>query len=100
MTNTNIKGLTIKTNNQYREILTGYELTEELHSEFDYMEDINEHSFIKYKGEYYALDTFQRIDTFENPQEWHGILNFTVFNGLLIALSDCGDMAKIAYYHN
>lgn len=95
-----MNNLTIKTNNQYREILMGYDVPEQYRDDFDYMDNIDENMFFKYKGQYYALDQFMvGTSDREELEGFHGIHNATYFSGVLIKLSDCGDMVQVASYH-
>ena len=80
------------TNNQYREILTGYDIPEKYHSDFDYMDDINEGSFFKYRGQYYSLDNFMLASSLDN---WDGIECDTFFSATVIKMSDCGDSVLV-----
>lgn len=94
--------LTITTNNHWREVLHGFMLTEKQREDFDYIDDIDSHTFIKYKGN--ILDPeFMRIDStmlLHNPEfkGWHGYMSDSFFSGLLIRYSECGDAYQIARY--
>ena len=79
------------TNNQYREILTGYDIPEKYHSDFDYMDDIDEGSFFKYRGQYYSLDEFMS----GGEGYWDGFSHDTFFSAIVIKLSDCGDSVLV-----
>lgn len=93
--------LTIKTNNQWRNFLYGYELTDREKQDFDWMEpeELDSAPFARYRNRLYALDEFMRID--ENapfPGDWDGYHSDSFFSGVLIKISKCGDMYKIATY--
>ena len=49
--------LTVKTNNQPRDIVYGYELPADVLSDFDYLEGdaLPDAEFVKYKGQWYHL---------------------------------------------
>ena len=79
------------TNNQYREILSGLDLPFLARREFDYMDDINEGSFFKYRGQYYSLDNFMITDL----EDWDGLAGDTFFSATVIKLSDCGDSVLV-----
>lgn len=51
----------IKTNNQPRKMLYGYQLTDEQKSDFDYVEDIDASDFVKYKGVIYSMGDFMLL---------------------------------------
>ena len=85
--------LTTITNNQYREVLTGYDLPENCHSDFDYMDDITEGSFFKYKGDYYDINEF--MSTPEHLDNWHGISSDTFFSAVVILFNDSGNSVKV-----
>ena len=56
--------------------------------------------YFTYKGEKEYLNDFLRISLYSKDfQEYHGIKNWTAFNGLLIKISDCGDMVQVFYFH-
>ena len=81
------------TNNQYREILTGYDIPEKYHSDFDYMDDITEGSFFKYKGDYYDINEF--MSTPEHLDNWHGIHTDTFFSAIVMLFSTGGSYVKV-----
>jgi hypothetical protein len=100
----------IKTDNKWRNILTGYELPEKVWKDFDYLkyEEFKEHSFIRYKGEYYDLGEFMHIDkkTFgigEAPRpfmKWDGYMNDTYFSGIVIKISSDGERYKVGRFYS
>jgi len=92
----------IKTNNQWRQLSYRSEVPENiLKSEFDY-QDENEvfDGFFKYKGFWYHLDQFMRLDN-NSPfgGQWDGYLNDSAFSGVLVKLSDDGDSVKVATFY-
>jgi hypothetical protein len=95
--------LTITTNNQYRPLLTGCSLTTEERKEFDYYteEEIDCATFFKFKGQVYDLGEFMRIDRHDiDFSAYDGYRSDSFFSGLLIKLSNCGDMVKVATYYS
>ncbi len=89
--------LTVKCNNQYRELISWCELTAKEQQEYDNDDGC---TFFRYKGEAYSLSDFPRLDsTLVEFREWDAVLNLTVWSGILIKLSDCGDAVKVAYYY-
>jgi hypothetical protein len=89
----------IITNNQPREILSGWELPENLRSEFDYYEtndDFYSASFFKYKGKYYDLSQFVRC----NIEGWQGCHNDSYFSGLFIKFTNSNDAVIVASYYS
>ena len=63
-------------------------------------DDPSELSFIIYHGSVYSIDDFLWIP--ENSSlatlGYHGYLGESYFSGVLIKLSDCGDLYQIASY--
>ena len=90
--------LTIKTNNQPREILSGFALTEKERAEFDYLENIDESSFFRYRGTVYDLGEFMRIDNMPDFDGWHGYASDSFFSGILVKFTDCNDGVIVATY--
>ena len=81
--------VTIKTNNKPRSIIYGYELTTKEKQEFDYLDDIESASFVRYKGQVYNLGEFLII-TKNMPfygSGWMGYLSDSFFSGLVIKYS-------------
>ena len=94
----------IITNHVPRHLLFGYELTEKEASEFDYMEDVNEGSFFRYRGSVYDLGEFQRIvepgqksygfefhDLSGQFKGWHGINTDSFFSAVVVKIDDEGE---------
>ena len=90
----------IITNHQPRLMLYGSELTEKERAEFDYMDDIEEGKFFRYKGRVYDLGEFLIIDDNapEKMRVWDGYSSDSYFSGVLIKVSDCGDYVTCATY--
>jgi hypothetical protein len=92
--------LEIKTNNQFREIIYWYDLTEKEKDELkDNYDTIEESSFFRYKNQVYDLNDFMRLEKNSLfPDSWHGYSNDSFFSGILIELSNCGDGVKVGFY--
>lgn len=95
----------IITNNQPRNLISWYDLTEKERADFDYIED-GEFNGFRYKGNIYDLGEFVRIlprsqqsngnyDSFAHTcdggdamLEWSGVQSDTFFSGVLVKLVD------------
>ena len=89
----------IKTNNQYRDILSAYELSEAELSEFDYLEE-GEGSFFRYKGEVYDLGEFMVWGNPTSPchEGWDGYKSDSFFSGLVVKYSADFEQVKIGLF--
>ena len=81
----------IITNNKPRHIIYGFELSDEEKEQFVYLDDIDQCSFFRYKGEIYDMGEFMRIDkvTAPHPQlkgweNWDGYFSDSYFSGILV----------------
>ena len=95
--------LTIKTDNKWKELILGYELTDKEKAEFDYMDsdDLETSSFFRYHKTVYSLDQFMRLEGAHSfGGNWNGYHGDSFFSGVLIELSDCGDAYKVATYYS
>ena len=92
----------IRTNNQPRELLSQFDLTEKEKAEFDYMDDPENEAgieFFRYKGQIYTLGDFMRLDKNNPfPGDWHGYKGDSFFSGLLIRLDDTGESVVVGQY--
>ena len=89
----------ITTDNKYRNILYGCELTEKEKEQFDYLDDAEaDFTGFRYKGDLYDLGEFMRIENNPELKNWDGISNHTYFSGILVKYSDCGDGVKVGTY--
>jgi len=84
----------IITNNHWRNLEYGYQLSESERAEFDYLEDIDSANFIRYKGRVYDLGEFMRAPE-PLATDWDGYRSDSFFSGVVIKLSQCGDACKI-----
>jgi hypothetical protein len=76
----------IITNNVPRNIVFGYELSGKERSEFDYLDDIESESFVRYRGEVIHLGDFMAWDNPASPtgEKWDGIRTDSYFSGVVI----------------
>ena len=87
----------IITNNQPRLLLYGYELTDKERQDFDYLEDIDSHSFLKYKGAIYDAGEFMIVDN-DYLKDWDGYSSDSYFSGILIKYIDSDHVIVARYY--
>jgi hypothetical protein len=97
--------LTIKTNNQFRNTLYGYELTAKERAEFDYLtdEEIQDRSFVRYRGWCYDLSEFMRCNlngSFPEWANWDGYSSDSAFSGVLVKYSADFEQVKLATYYS
>ncbi|MDD3494131.1 MAG: hypothetical protein PHZ19_11615 [Candidatus Thermoplasmatota archaeon] len=98
-------GLRITTNGHPRPILYGWELTDEEKEEFDHLDDdeLDEHDFVRYKGQVYDLGEFERIPVHRDgplfPGNWSGYHPDSFFSGILVRyLEDDDDNVVMGWY--
>ena len=82
----------IITNNKPRQLVYGYELTDNQKSDFDYLEDIDGEQFVQYQGMIIHIGEFMRLsgDSEESKAGWHGVHGLNAFCGVLVKLLDNG----------
>ena len=84
--------LTIKTNNVPREMLMLFQLDEKdqkiVRKNYDYFteEELNEQRFFDYKGFWYCLSDFLRLENSEDLKGWDGYYSDSYFSGVLVKL--------------
>ena len=88
--------MTLITNNQYRNLLYGYELSTKEREEFDYLDDNGFHaqSFLRYRGIVYDMGEFER----SNVAGWDGQHVDTFFSAVLVKYSEDMEQVKVALY--
>ena len=99
--------ITIITNNIPRNIIYGYELPESIRADFDYIDadEFHYHNFVLYKGNYYDLSDFMRIEphnSFNCISEfhnWSGYHGDSYFSGVLIKLVNDEQVIMGRYYN-
>lgn len=92
--------LTIKTNNQFRPLISGLDLTEKEKNDYDHLNFEEEgYSFFRYKGYCYYLGDFLRLGfSSPFPDKWDAYLSDSHFSGILICLSGDGEAVCCATY--
>lgn len=94
--------LKIITDHKWKNLLYGYELTDKEKKEFDWIDadEIDSHSFFRYRKNVYSITEFMSIHatrlTFDKP--WNGYYSDSYFSGILIELSDDGEMYRVGLY--
>lgn len=92
--------VTIKTNNQWRDLVYRADVPAKvLADQFDYQDaDDTTDGFFCYRGHWYHLDCFMRIEGNEALKGWHGYASDSYFSGVLIKLSEDGEQVMCATY--
>lgn len=97
----------IITNNKSRHIIYGFELSEKEKEQFDYLDNIDECSFFRYKEEIYDLGEFIRINkvTAPHPQRtgwenWHGYSSDSYFSGILVRYTSDYESVIVGRYYS
>lgn len=88
----------IITNNQPRQLIYGYELTDKEKRDFDYLDDTDNHNFIKYKGFIYDVSEFMRVNSDDSLKGWDGYTSESYFSGVLIKIIDSDTAIMGRYY--
>ena len=94
---------TVKTNNQWRELKSNYELpTRVLKEQFDYQseEEQDWSSYFQYKGTWYCTDQFMRFgypgtSTMGN---WQGYSSDSFFSGVVVEFNDDNEVKLGTYF--
>lgn len=97
----------IKTNNQWRELLNWYDLTESQQADFDY-NGADEDSYFMYKGRVHALAEYTMFNSvWSTPtvegdmlHGWHASAMQSAWTGTVIKVSACGDAVIVGYYYS
>ena len=84
----------IITNNVPRNMTYGYELTDKQKQDFDYLDDIDSHDFVKYKGMVFDVSEFMITEL----EGWDGVSGGSYFHGYLIKIVDSDTVIMGAYY--
>lgn len=86
--------ITIKTNNVPRDVYSLCQLTDKeqdkIRKQFDFYteEELEEQSFFKYQGYWYALSDFLGVENDGTFKGWHGYHSDSYFSGQLIKIVD------------
>lgn len=87
----------IRSNYHARPLVRGSELTEKEREEFDYLDDIDDGRFFRYKGQVYDLGEFMRLERNSSlPKFWHVYNSDTYFSGVLVRLCDDTDADRLS----
>lgn len=97
----------IRTNNHWRPLIYGYELSAKERAEFDYIDadEISTHDFFRYRGIVYDPSDFMAIrEVVPHPQRegwehWHGYISDSYFSGILIRYSEDFESIQVATFY-
>lgn len=96
--------LTIRTNNQPRDILYWHELTEKEQADFDYLdsdERQEQANFVRYRGNVYDLGEFMRVPSgADEMAKWHGYHGDSYFSGILVQWTDDNERVIMGDYYS
>lgn len=101
--------LTIKTNNQPRELLARFELPAKAQEDFDYMSDDDAYSprIVAYKGQFYDVNEFMRTPHDEAARlelnqlsRWDGYQSDSYFSGIVIKYVDNCERVIVGMYYS
>ena len=84
----------IITNNVPRNMIYGYELTDKQKQDFDYIAEIDNHDFVKYKGMIFDVSEFMITEL----EGWDGVSGQSYFHGYLIKIVDSDSVIMGRYY--
>lgn len=93
--------LIIKTDNRWKNFKYAYEVPKRvLKRQFDWMDDPDDGTFLKYKNHWYSLSDFMRISAGAPPElrKYDGSAADGFYSGVLIKISPDGEQYKIATY--
>lgn len=93
-----MSNIKIMTNNKPRQLIYGYELSDKQKQDFDYIEDIDNHDFVKYKNNIYDLSEFMRVENNDSLKDWHGYSSDSYFSGTLVRYIDSDTVIMGWYY--
>lgn len=92
------EGITIKTDHKWKEFKHSWDVPQRiLESQFDYLDNPEDASFIHYRNTWYELGQFVRQNSFP---DWDGVHNDSFFSGVLVKLSEDGEQYMIASYYS
>ena len=86
------------TNNHWRNLTYGYELSNRERADFDYIdpEEFDTHDFIRYRGQVLDLSNFMRVESHGYlAADWDGILADSFFSGIVVKLGDDCSQVKV-----
>lgn len=79
------------TNNHWHDVVYCYELTDEEQKEFDYIDNIDDARFFRYRGVVYDIDDFERTSI----EGWEGIMCESFFSAIVIKFDTDGEKVKV-----
>lgn len=88
-------------NNIPRTIISGYELSEAQREDFNYLTDegVDQGRYFMYKGNVYTLSDFMLLSVGrEDLKEWDAYMGDSYFSGLVLKLSDCGELVTVGRF--
>lgn len=92
--------VTIKTNRQWRDLIYRADVpVKVLADQFEYLsEDEYSDGFFCYRGRWYHISEFMRIENNPDLAAWHGYASDSYFSGVLIKLSSDGERVTCGTY--
>lgn len=96
-------GITVKTDNKWRNLRYGYELPKKQRKEFNYLndEEFETRNFAKYRGNYYDIGEFTTTSNMSMFKGiWDGYMSDSYFSGVLIKLSSDGERYKVGMFYS
>lgn len=92
--------LTIKTNRHWRNLAYRSDVPAAvLADQFDWLdEDDGSDGFFAYRGRWYHVSEFMRIEANDALRDWHGYSSDSYFSGVLIRLSRDGEQVMCGTY--
>lgn len=84
---------------KWKQFKYDYQVSKKVLQDYEHLQGDSFDGFIKYRNRFYHLSDFLSVqDKALQQKGWHGIYNDSYFSGILIAVSDCGEMYKIATF--
>jgi len=99
--------VSIRTNNHYRDLISFYDLPEQVKPDFDYIEGEDRYStrLVKYRGDWYDTKEFFPIsqpelslDLAADLRKWHGYQSDSFCTGTVIRFSKDFEQVQIGSY--
>ena len=92
----------IITNNKPRFIIYGCELTAKEREQFDYYDkqELDNASFVKYKGNIYDIGEFMRVEENSDLLPWQGYSAQSAFHAILIKFIDDNEKVIVGTFYN
>ena len=92
---------TIKTNNYFRTMLYENEIPKKVLDDYHHLiNDDKGYGWIKYKGRYYHITDFMRIQNNEDMKNWDAYISDSYFSGIVIKILGDNDLYKIGTYYS